>query len=133
GSVALSAGVVPVESARFSMAVVVSEPGPGRRGYYGGSVSGPVFHDVMQGALRLMDVPPDDIESWLAVQRKGAGLGTRDPGLGEKPAGAVSDALRVPSPESRIPTGAPQLAAPCDWRNCGRRSWRCTATWPSPA
>ena len=27
----------------------------------------------MQGALRLMDVPPDDIESWLAVQRKTQG------------------------------------------------------------
>jgi cell division protein FtsI (penicillin-binding protein 3) len=52
------------------MAVVVSEPDPSRRGYYGGSVSGPVFHDVMQGALRLMDVPPDDIGSWLAVQEK---------------------------------------------------------------
>jgi hypothetical protein len=48
--------------------VVVSEPDPSRRGYYGGSVSGPVFHDVMQGALRLMDVPPDDIDTWLAAQ-----------------------------------------------------------------
>jgi cell division protein FtsI (penicillin-binding protein 3) len=24
----------------------------------------------MQGALRLMDVPPDDIETWLAAQAK---------------------------------------------------------------
>jgi cell division protein FtsI (penicillin-binding protein 3) len=52
------------------MVVVVSEPDPSRRGYYGGSVSGPVFHNVMQGALRLMDVPPDDIETWLAAQAK---------------------------------------------------------------
>jgi cell division protein FtsI (penicillin-binding protein 3) len=64
------AGVVPVDNPRFAMAVVVSEPDPSRRGYYGGSVSGPVFHDVMQGALRLMDVPPDDIGSWLAAQEK---------------------------------------------------------------
>ena len=64
--VSVFAGVVPVEHPRFSMVVVVSEPDPGRRGYYGGSVSGPVFHDVMQGALRLMDVPPDDIETWIA-------------------------------------------------------------------
>ena len=71
--VSIFAGVVPVDNPRFSMVVVVSEPDPGRRGYYGGSVSGPVFHDVMQGALRLMDVPPDDIESWLAVQRKTQG------------------------------------------------------------
>jgi cell division protein FtsI (penicillin-binding protein 3) len=64
------AGVVPVDNPRFAMVVVVSEPDPSRRGYYGGSVSGPVFHDVMQGALRLMDVPPDDIGSWLAAQEK---------------------------------------------------------------
>jgi cell division protein FtsI (penicillin-binding protein 3) len=31
-------------------------------------VSGPVFHNVMEGALRLMDVPPDDIDTWLAAQ-----------------------------------------------------------------
>jgi len=68
--VSLFAGVVPVDNPRFSMAVVVSEPDPSRRGYYGGSVSGPVFHNVMQGALRLMDVPPDDIETWLAAQAK---------------------------------------------------------------
>ena len=68
--VSLFAGVVPVDNPRFSMAVVVSEPDPSRRGYYGGSVSGPVFHNVMQGALRLMDVPPDDIETWLAAQVK---------------------------------------------------------------
>ncbi|MEO5565112.1 MAG: penicillin-binding protein 2, partial [Luteimonas sp.] len=68
--ISLFAGVVPVDNPRFSMVVVVSEPDPSRRGYYGGSVSGPVFHDVMQGALRLMDVPPDDIGTWLAVQAK---------------------------------------------------------------
>jgi cell division protein FtsI (penicillin-binding protein 3) len=68
--VSLFAGVVPVDNPRFSMVVVVSEPDPSRRGYYGGSVSGPVFHNVMQGALRLMDVPPDDIETWLAAQAK---------------------------------------------------------------
>ena len=71
--VSIFAGVVPVDNPRFSMVVVVSEPDPSRRGYYGGSVSGPVFHDVMQGALRLMDVPPDDIGTWIAAQEKAAG------------------------------------------------------------
>ncbi len=70
--VSLFAGVVPVDNPRFSMVVVVSEPDPSRRGYYGGSVSGPVFHDVMQGALRLMDVPPDDIGTWIAAQERAA-------------------------------------------------------------
>ena len=69
--------MVPVDNPRFSMVVVVSEPDPSRRGYYGGSVSGPVFHDVMQGALRLMDVPPDDIGTWIAAQEQEQGPGTR--------------------------------------------------------
>jgi len=65
--VAFFAGLVPVDNPRFSMAVVINDPDPGR-GYYGGLVSAPVFHNVMEGALRLMDVPPDDIDTWLAAQ-----------------------------------------------------------------
>ena len=65
--VAFFAGVVPVDNPRFSMAVVISDPDPSR-GYYGGLVSAPVFHNVMEGALRLKDVPPDDIDTWLAAQ-----------------------------------------------------------------
>ena len=65
---AFFAGVVPVQNPRFAMAVVITDPVPGRLGYYGGLVSAPVFHNVMEGALRLMDVPPDDIETWLAAQ-----------------------------------------------------------------
>ncbi|QDH70959.1 peptidoglycan D,D-transpeptidase FtsI family protein [Marilutibacter alkalisoli] len=61
------AGVVPVDNPRFSMVVVIDDPDPGK-GYYGGFVSAPMFKTVMDGALRLMDVPPDDIETWLAVQ-----------------------------------------------------------------
>ncbi len=65
--VAFFAGLVPATNPRFSMAVVIDDPEPGR-GYYGGLVSAPVFHNVMEGALRLMDVPPDDIDTWLAAQ-----------------------------------------------------------------
>jgi len=64
--VAFFAGVVPVDNPRFAMAVVINEPTQGS--YYGGLVAGPVFHNVMEGALRLMDVPPDDIDAWLAAQ-----------------------------------------------------------------
>lgn len=60
------AGVVPVDNPRFAMAVVFNEPSAGS--YYGGLVAAPVFHNVMEGALRLMDVPPDDIDTWLAAQ-----------------------------------------------------------------
>ncbi|HKN78606.1 MAG TPA: penicillin-binding protein 2 [Lysobacter sp.] len=61
------AGVVPVQNPRFSMVVVVNDPDP-ERGYFGGLVSAPVFRTVMDGALRLMDVPPDDIDTWIAAQ-----------------------------------------------------------------
>ncbi len=61
------AGLVPVENPRFSMVVVIDDPDPAK-GYFGGLVSAPVFKNVMDGALRLMDVPPDDIETWLAAQ-----------------------------------------------------------------
>lgn len=65
--VSFFAGLVPVETPRFAMAVVIDDPDPAR-GYYGGLVAAPVFKNVMEGALRLMDVPPDDIDTWLAAQ-----------------------------------------------------------------
>ena len=67
---AFFAGLVPVDNPRFAMAVVIDNPTAGS--YYGGLVSAPVFHNVMEGALRLMDVPPDDIETWIAAQEKSA-------------------------------------------------------------
>jgi cell division protein FtsI (penicillin-binding protein 3) len=42
--------------------VVVDNPQKGS--YYGGTVAGPVFAKVMEGALRLLDVPPDNIGRW---------------------------------------------------------------------
>ena len=40
-------------------------------------MSAPVFHNVMEGALRLMDVPPDDIDTWLAAQAAAEAQGAR--------------------------------------------------------
>ena len=65
---AFFAGVVPVDNPRFSMVVVITDPT--RNGYYGGVVSAPVFRNVMEGALRLADVPPDDLGTWLAAEEK---------------------------------------------------------------
>jgi len=55
---AVFAGMAPVSHPRLVMVVMVDEP----RGssYYGGKVAAPVFARVMQGALRLFNVPPDD-------------------------------------------------------------------------
>ncbi|QOY62281.1 penicillin-binding protein 2 [Lysobacter sp. H21R4] len=67
--IALFAGVVPVENPRFAMVVVIDDPDASKgHGYGGGAVAAPVFKSVMEGTLRLMDVQPDDIETWLAAQ-----------------------------------------------------------------
>jgi cell division protein FtsI (penicillin-binding protein 3) len=64
--ISLFAGMVPVEDPKFAVAVVINDPSEGD--YYGGLVSAPVFHNVMDGALRLMDVPPDDMQAWYELQ-----------------------------------------------------------------
>jgi cell division protein FtsI (penicillin-binding protein 3) len=60
--ISLFAGVVPLTDPKFAMVVVINEPTG--HDYYGGLVSAPVFHNVMEGALRLMDVPPDNVAAW---------------------------------------------------------------------
>lgn len=64
----LFAGLVPATHPRYVMVTVIRDPQAGK--YYGGLVSAPVFHNVMEGTLRLMDVPPDDIDAWMAAQAK---------------------------------------------------------------
>ncbi|MHC1480073.1 peptidoglycan D,D-transpeptidase FtsI family protein [Frateuria aurantia] len=59
---AVFAGIVPAEHPRLVGVVIVDNPVKGS--YYGGVVSGPVFANVMAGALRLLDVPPDNIGRW---------------------------------------------------------------------
>ncbi|TKS54806.1 penicillin-binding protein 2 [Luteimonas yindakuii] len=68
--IAFFAGLVPVDNPRFSMVIVIDDPDTSRGGstYGGGYISAPVFKATMEGTLRLMDVPPDDIDTWLAAQ-----------------------------------------------------------------
>src|SRR5690606_6289708 len=53
------AGVAPIDNPRIAAVVVLDEPGEG--GYYGGLVAAPVFGKVAAGALRLMNVAPDNL------------------------------------------------------------------------
>lgn len=55
----LFAGMAPASDPRLVMVVVINEPQSDV--YYGGLVAAPVFQRVMGGALRLLDVPPDDL------------------------------------------------------------------------
>ena len=56
---ALFAGFGPVADPRIAVAIVIDEPSKG--GYYGGLISAPVFGKVMAGALRLMNIAPDNL------------------------------------------------------------------------
>jgi cell division protein FtsI (penicillin-binding protein 3) len=55
---ALFAGFAPVSEPRIAAVVVIDEP-LGEE-YYGGQVAAPVFARVVAGALRLLDIHPDD-------------------------------------------------------------------------
>ena len=100
------AGVVPVDNPRFSMVVVINDPDPAK-GYFGGLVSAPVFKTVMDGALRLMDVPPDDIETWMAAQAEAEAKRLKAAG-GRAVAGAPVLPTRVPP---SLPTPLPEPVA----------------------
>jgi cell division protein FtsI (penicillin-binding protein 3) len=70
----LFAGFAPVTNPRIAMLVVIDEPSTGA--YYGGLISAPVFGKVMAGALRLMNVAPDNLPPALpqaVVQFNGKG------------------------------------------------------------
>jgi cell division protein FtsI (penicillin-binding protein 3) len=57
---AVFGGVVPASHPRLACLVLIDEPSKGR--FYGGDVAAPVFANVMSGALRLLAVPPDDLQ-----------------------------------------------------------------------
>jgi len=50
-------GFAPASRPRLVIAVMIDEPSAG--GYHGGTVAAPVFAQVMAGALRVLDEPPD--------------------------------------------------------------------------
>jgi len=57
---AFFAGITPAVSPRLVGVVMINEP----KGddYGGGAIAAPVFSKIMAGALRLLNVPPDDLE-----------------------------------------------------------------------
>jgi len=59
--VAVFAGMAPASNPRLAMVVTINEPVGDV--YYGGKVAAPVFSKVMSGALRLMDISPDNISN----------------------------------------------------------------------
>ena len=60
----LFAGIAPATEPRFAMIVLIDEP----RGddHFGGVVAAPVFSRVMEGAFRILNIPPDDLPAFTS-------------------------------------------------------------------
>jgi len=67
--VAVFAGIAPASNPRLVMAVMIDEPT--QNGYYGGVVAAPVFQEVISNALRILDIPPDDLPTLAQSRRDG--------------------------------------------------------------
>ena len=73
-NMSLFAGMAPASNPRLVMVVMIDEPHGAEQ--YGGQVAAPVFSRVMSGALRLLNIPPDDVPSMnkqLLLAQTGAG------------------------------------------------------------
>lgn len=61
-------GMAPMSDPRLIVAVMVDEPSDGR--YYGGDIAGPVFSQVMAGALRSQGIRPDAPAANMAAAKE---------------------------------------------------------------
>ncbi len=59
------AGFAPVSRPALVLAVQLDDPAGDD--YYGGAIAAPVFARVMAGALRILDIPPDDYDQLYAA------------------------------------------------------------------
>jgi cell division protein FtsI (penicillin-binding protein 3) len=59
--VALFAGIAPIDDPRIVTVVVINDP-KGER-YGGGAIAAPVFSEVTRATLRLLNVPPSELEA----------------------------------------------------------------------
>lgn len=66
-------GMAPASNPRLIIGVTIDEPSDGV--YYGGSVAGPVFAQVMAASLRQLGLPPDAPETETRMTQNAAGSG----------------------------------------------------------
>ena len=59
--IATFAGFAPSSHPRLVAVVTINDPTDGE--YYGGLVAAPLFSTIMSGALRLLNIPPDNYQS----------------------------------------------------------------------
>ncbi len=75
--IATFAGFAPSSNPRIVGIVTINDPSAGE--YYGGLVAAPLFSTVMSGALRLLNIPPDNYDGLLA---QGEDSGVKAPDRG---------------------------------------------------
>jgi len=92
--ISLFVGMVPASNPRLVGVVVIHDP---EGAYYGGLVSAPVFSKVMDGALRLLDVPPDNVKNWYTASPQGA------PTMDSKAAPPSEDAAELSNYAEGVP------------------------------
>ena len=68
--VALFAGIAPVSDPKVVVVVSINEPGTDD--YYGGTAAAPVFSKIVSQTMRLLNVPPDNVQD---TQVRAAGFG----------------------------------------------------------
>ena len=59
----LFVGLVPASNPRFVTVVTIDEPNKDT-GHFGGAVAAPVFAKVMEGSLRILNIPPDNLNNF---------------------------------------------------------------------
>ena len=59
----LFVGIVPASNPRFVTVVTIDEPNK-EKGHYGGAVAAPIYSKVMEGTLRILNIPPDNLNSF---------------------------------------------------------------------
>ena len=72
-------------------------------------MSAPVFHNIMDGSLRLMDVPPDHVEQWYASNAPKPAAAA--PGIDMPGIGAPTPAVAVPAATMATPAGSADAQA----------------------
>jgi cell division protein FtsI (penicillin-binding protein 3) len=65
----LFAGYAPASAPRFAMVVVIDDPRG--KAHYGGAIAAPVFAGVIEAAMRLYSIPPDDPRILEASRERG--------------------------------------------------------------
>lgn len=67
----LFAGLIPASRPRLAAVVLIDEPQG--KAYYGGQVAAPVFSRVMVGAMRLLNIAPDNLHPLRLAERENTG------------------------------------------------------------